>query len=398
MNILVLTSVYKDISLGSDDRSTNVVNSFVRDWVEQGHKVEVIHNSHQYPKFIHKLPFFVKSKLAAKMGFFIADYKVICKKKYEDYGAKIWRLPMLKIIPHRPHSHRVIVNQVKQINSILEQENFSPDVIVGHWASPQMEIISLLKDTINCRTALVLHGLDYINQKGFQAEYLLKKIDRLGCRSKTQAELIKNMLHLETPPFVCYSGVPDDYIKKFKLNTSKFENVVKWKFAYVGRLVEYKQVDVTIRALNNLSFEWELDVVGEGAEKESLKKLCINLGCANRVRFHGQIPRNQVMEMLRNSHCFIMVSKGEIFGLVYLEAMAASCVTIGSLGEGIDGIIVDGINGYLCEPADAKSLEKKIKTMMREPNLLKLVQNGYDTACNYADSIVARNYLRNILE
>ena len=42
-----------------------------------------------------------------------------------------------------------------------------------------------------------------------------------------------------------------------------------------------------------------------------------------------------------------MISQGEAFGLVYLEAMARGCITIASRGEGFDGIIKDGINGFL---------------------------------------------------
>ena len=50
MRILMLTSVYKDESLGNKDTSTNIVNSFVKEWKKQGHEVLVIHNSHCYPR------------------------------------------------------------------------------------------------------------------------------------------------------------------------------------------------------------------------------------------------------------------------------------------------------------------------------------------------------------
>jgi len=39
-----------------------------------------------------------------------------------------------------------------------------------------------------------------------------------------------------------------------------------------------------------------------------------------------------------------MISTDEIFGLAYLEAMAASCITIASKDGGVYGIIVDGKN------------------------------------------------------
>lgn len=40
-----------------------------------------------------------------------------------------------------------------------------------------------------------------------------------------------------------------------------------------------------------------------------------------------------------------MISRNETFGVVYLEAMAAGCITIASRNVGYDGIIVDRVNG-----------------------------------------------------
>ena len=51
MNILVLTSVYKDFSMGTRDGSTPIVNAFVKEWTGLGHKVIVIHNCHSYAKY-----------------------------------------------------------------------------------------------------------------------------------------------------------------------------------------------------------------------------------------------------------------------------------------------------------------------------------------------------------
>ena len=400
MNILILTSVFKDESLGEDDRSTNIVNSFARDWVKQGHNVIVVHNSHRYPLVIHRLPFKIKSRLATKMGFFIADYKVICEKQYEDNGVKVWRLPMLKVIPHRAHGRREVIKQVQRINEILNVEGFEPDIIVGHWASPQMELVSELKKTHpDSRTAVVLHGTDYIDQKSFPAHEYLKGIDRLGCRSKTQAEMTQRILGLNEMPFVCYSGVPDAYLKKFSVDTEKFKDIKTWRFIYVGRLVGYKRVDLVIQALSMLTeIDWTLDIVGDGAELENLKEQAKRCNCEDRVFFRGRISRDEVMELMKQSHCFVMVSKGEIFGLVYLEAMAASCVTIGSIGEGIDGIIKDGENGYLCKPADNEALKDVLSNIMHSDTskLKTIATHAYETASLFSDSNMAIEYLKEI--
>ena len=60
--------------------------------------------------------------------------------------------------------------------------------------------------------------------------------------------------------------------------------------------------------------------------------------------------------MIRNADCFVMVSSREAFGLVYLEAMAKGCIVIGTKGQGIEGIVKHGENGFLCKARDVNEL------------------------------------------
>lgn len=401
MRILVLSSVYRDESLGRVDTSTNVVNLFVREWNKQGHEVLVIHNSHCYPKIVHKIPKKVKKMLASKMGFEISDYEAVKEKEFMDYGVKIFRLPIKKFIPHCKPSNNVIEKQVNRIIEILEKENFKPEVITGHWASPQMEIISKLKMKYNCRTAIVLHGGGYIGSSGYKIKDYLKNIDLLGARSLSQSRRLKDILKLEQLPFVCSSGIPDEYIDNYKLNTEKYNDIKTWRITYVGRLVSYKNIDSTIRALSEINdINWEFNIVGEGAQYCELEKLARSLNCIERIHFFGHIQRNEVMQILKDTHIFVMISKDEVFGLVYLEAMAASSLVVASRNGGVDGIIVDNENGFLCTEGNTKELKGiLINIMDKDKESLKhIVAKGYERVKDYSDYKVAERYLCKILE
>jgi conserved hypothetical protein len=401
MRILVLSSVYRDESLGRVDTSTNVVNLFVREWNKQGHEVLVIHNSHCYPKIVHKIPKKVKKMLASKMGFEISDYEAVKEKEFMDYGVKIFRLPIKKFIPHCKPSNNIIEKQVNRIIEILEKENFKPEVITGHWASPQMEIISKLKMKYNCRTAIVLHGGGYIGSSGYKIKDYLKNIDLLGARSLSQSRRLKDILKLEQLPFVCSSGIPDEYIDSYKLNTEKYNDIKTWRITYVGRLVSYKNIDSTIRALSEINdINWEFNIVGEGAQYCELEKLARSLNCIERIHFFGHIQRNEVMQILKDTHIFVMISKDEVFGLVYLEAMAASSLVVASRNGGVDGIIVDNENGFLCTEGNTKELKGiLINIMDKDKESLKhIVAKGYERVKDYSDYKVAERYLCKILE
>lgn len=401
MRILVLSSVYRDESLGRVDTSTNVVNLFVREWNKQGHEVLVIHNSHCYPKIVHKIPKKVKKMLASKMGFEISDYEAVKEKEFMDYGVKIFRLPIKKFIPHCKPSNNVIEKQVNRIIEILKKENFKPEVITGHWASPQMEIISKLKMKYNCRTAIVLHGVGYIGSSGYRIKDYLKNIDLIGARSLSQSRRLKDILKLEQLPFVCSSGIPDEYIDSYKLNTEKYNDIKTWRITYVGRLVSYKNIDSTIRALSEIKdINWEFNIVGEGAQYCELEKLARSLNCIERIHFFGHIQRNEVMQILKDTHIFVMISKDEVFGLVYLEAMAASSLVVASRNGGVDGIIVDNENGFLCTEGDTKELKGiLINIMDKDKESLKhIVAKEYESVKDYSDYKVAERYLCKILE
>ena len=399
MNILVLTSVYKDISMGSRDGSTPIVNTFAQGWVKLGHKVIVIHNCHCYPNIVHNLPKSIKQNLASKLGFPIPDIDLVAEKNYDDNGVKVYRLPIKKYVPHTSPGERTLKKQAKLIEKKLIKEGFLPDAIIGHWASPQMEIISELKKRYNCRTAVVLHGTGYVNSPKFHVERYLPYIDRIGARSLFQAKEVQRILNLKEQPFICYSGVPDEYLACYNLNTEKFKDRKVWKFAYVGRLVEYKNIDATIKALASINdFEWELNIVGEGAMRAELEALAKELKCSTRVHFLGKIPRDEVMKVLSDTNCFVMISNNEIFGLVYLEAMAASCITIASRNGGIDGIIKDEANGYLCEQGNSDELVQiieKVRTLNHN-EITNLVSEGYRSAKACSDTAVAKEYLKNI--
>ena len=94
---------------------------------------------------------------------------------------------------------------------------------------------------------------------------------------------------------------------------------------------------------------------------------------------------------MREADIFILPSKNETFGMVYLEAMASGCITVCSKGDGVDGIIKDSINGFLCD-----DVEQVFERIMKFEDKNWILENSYNTIRNYTDLIVANHYLKNI--
>ena len=167
------------------------------------------------------------------------------------------------------------------------------------------------------------------------------------------------------------------------------------KFTFVGTLINRKYPEAIIHALNNYdNRNYTINYVGEGELDGYLKQLAEKYDMSDHINFLGRLPREQVMEILKDTDCFVMISKFETFGLVYLEAMANGCITIASRDEGIDGIIKDGVNGFLCEAGNWLELRKIINhiNMLSDVEKQLISMNARKTAYKMTDSNVANTY------
>ena len=95
----------------------------------------------------------------------------------------------------------------------------------------------------------------------------------------------------------------------------------------------------------------------------------------------------------------VMISRGEAYGLVYLEAMARGCITIASRNEGFDGVIVDCENGFLCKAGDANELADTIRRInfLTAEERQAISERAIETAKRLTDEKVAKLYVEDMI-
>jgi glycosyltransferase involved in cell wall biosynthesis len=138
----------------------------------------------------------------------------------------------------------------------------------------------------------------------------------------------------------------------------------------VGHLIPSKRNAVTIQALAQLRKEYpqmKLTVIGAGPLRQQLEDLVAQLCLTEAVTFTGEIPNPQVLAAMAKATYFIMPSKPEGFGIVYLEAMSSCCITIGTEGEGISELIVSGKNGFLVPADDPEAIVDAVRWCQEHP-------------------------------
>jgi ABC-type polysaccharide/polyol phosphate export permease/glycosyltransferase involved in cell wall biosynthesis len=135
-----------------------------------------------------------------------------------------------------------------------------------------------------------------------------------------------------------------------------------------GRLVPYKGFDVLIRAA--VGHEFDVWIVGEGAEHARLTQLIHELGLGGRVRLLGSVPECERVKLMCIADVFVMpsVTNAETFGLAQLEAMAAGRPIVNTaLDTAVPRVARDGIEAVTVPPGDAAKLGEAIDALVRDP-------------------------------
>jgi glycosyltransferase involved in cell wall biosynthesis len=126
---------------------------------------------------------------------------------------------------------------------------------------------------------------------------------------------------------------------------------VRPRFAFVGRLIEWKGVDLLLKAtaIALRRHELELHIIGDGEILPQLKSLAAELKIEERVEFHGFVPQDQCPKLLAEADALVLPSLYECGGAVVLEAMALGLPVIATKWGGPADYLNER-TGILIEP------------------------------------------------
>lgn len=340
MNILFVTDLYP---VNDDDNSPNILKKICESFIESGHNVRVIR-----PNFL--LNSFLRGK-----KFFTTGY-------YQNLYNVNYFTPFLFNV----------------FNKLVDIREF--DLIVSHMPSGSIFAQKLLEKD-NKRLICGVHNSDLkvltqsIYSFYFRSKLLnaFRKAEKLVCRSYiVEKKLLKLYPEFLGKTVVLPYGIDEKLI--IKKNPQFGEKI---KVLTCGNFIKRKNIDKVIEALKDEK-DVELTCVGGGNLLNKMKRL------NKTVRFTGKLSNDKVLSLMRQSDIFILPSVDETLGIVYLEAMASGCITVGTINEGIDGIIKNGENGFLIEPTvqDIKDVIYKIKNLDKN-ELNKISQICYNSIKRY---------------
>lgn len=345
MKILVITDLYP--ILENEKHTPRTIYDFVKGWRALGNEISVIKPNFIFNSFVRKKPFY-------KSGIY-NDVENI------NYWTPFWGN---------------IKNKIKK--------EYKPDIVIAHMPSGLIFANKLglpFVAGVHVSDIEVLTNPLYSIYFKQELENAYKKAIKIACRSEVLKNKFLNLYpQYKNKVFVAFSGINESIIVRRNWENTK-------RIFTCANLIKRKNIDKVIQACEKIP-DIELIIAGDGEELKKLKKI------SKKPKFLGHIAHSEVIENMKKSDIFILPSQNETFGMVYLEAMASSCITIGLKNDGIDGIIIDGKNGYL---TDLDNIQSTIEKALYSTNQNDIIKNAYNTILNYTIEKACQNYLDNII-
>jgi len=192
----------------------------------------------------------------------------------------------------------------------------------------------------------------------------------VGSRS-TRDDLIERGIGAERIRVIEYGGGGDrrNAGSSAEPGSTSFDRFV----IFLGRLEPYKQVDIMLRAMAQLSPRFPdvgILIVGRGIEQQRLEGVASELGLRERTRFTGFVSDEERDALLARSRVCVCPSEKEGWGLTVIEANALGVPVVASDVAGLRDSVRDGETGFLVQNGDVAAFADRIGRLLDDDALL----------------------------
>jgi phosphatidyl-myo-inositol dimannoside synthase len=285
----------------------------------------------------------------------------------------------------------LLKNIYKVEKLIVAHINLLPIVIISKIINPKLSVY------------ISIYGIEVWVKFSYFYRFFLKKIKFLSISSYTTNVFSKLNNLKQSDVYYLPPGINLNLIN----NLGNFYNDQEFNILSVARLhktysyksIDNKGIDGIIRSLPMLINDIpniKYTIIGDGNDKRRLVRLSQSLGVEKHVDFKGFVENTE--PYYKYCDVFVLPSKGEGFGIAYLEAMKYKKPCIASDKGGQTDVVIDNKTGFLCEYDDIQCLSSKTVKLFKDKKLVnKFGGNGYEHLVNNFTFERFKNRLSSIL-
>lgn len=303
---------------------------------------------------------------------------------------------------------------INRINFVLQTilKARKPDVIlISHI---NLAIIGLIIKTINpkCKVFLIAHGIEVWRPLSRIKKMFLKRCNKIVCVSNfTKQQMISRhqtdpaacvVLNNAVDPFMKLPGAftkPGNLLKRYRLTGN---DPILFTLTRLASTEQYKGHDQVIKLIGKLKGKFpglRYVLAGQYDHKEEIRiqKLISVHKVDEQVILPGFIDEHELTDYFLLADLFVLPSKKEGFGIVFIEALACGLPVIcGNLDGSIDAIW-NGELGKAINPDDLDELENAITRYLEKPLTERDRQYLQDQCLLHFNETNYRHNLKNLI-
>jgi len=202
----------------------------------------------------------------------------------------------------------------------------------------------------------------------FVYKIFARKLSHIYCVSHAVQRFLRDSLGFsQTKLSVAFNPVPT--ISNFK--KKEHQDGTPFKIVSIGNLSHIKNYPLLLRILPQIAsiFPINVQIYGDGTERNDLDRLMQQLNLANIVTFVGTTPHDELIQYLADADLYVQTSISESFGYGIAEAMSVGLPIVAFAVGGIPELVKDQQTGLLVPPYDENLFAAAIERVLKDPLL-----------------------------
>lgn len=257
-------------------------------------------------------------------------------------------------------AHQLRIWQLEKLYLKAVQEVGKPDILYSHYLFCTYES-TFLRNKYNIPLVAIEHWSDL--QKENISAHILRMAESYQSTDKIIAvsQSLQNTLNKRFGLNACvvYNMVGEEFTYKYNIPSSVL------CFVATGSLIHRKGYDLLIQSFAKVHLpkeQWHLNIIGSGKEKSHLQQLIEQNNLQDNITLVGQKSKDEIVAIYQQSDIFILPSRSETFGVVYIEAMACGLPVIATPCGGPEEFVTDK-DGLLVPVDNVEKLAEAIEYM-----------------------------------
>jgi glycosyltransferase involved in cell wall biosynthesis len=321
----------------------------------------------------------------------------------EEDGVTVYRIPALRRHANKANLLEMatyMISLAMNLRRLYKRQKISRAIV--YFSFPCGPIGLLLRFFYKTPYIVSLRGGDVPGtEPGLGIIYwILTPLRRLVFK-KSEAVIANSVglaeLSMKADPYPV-QVVPNGVDSEFWRPELKSEDQGIFNILFVGRFHPQKNLHFLVREFvifHKKNPDARLLLVGDGPERDSLKKLALESGVSNDITFAGWAARNELRARYQSANCLVNPSHYEGMPNVLLEAMACGAPVIASNVPGNNEVVQNGKTGLLFEANNSAEFQSSLTLIKDGGNKIReMVQSARARMTNEYDwKSVSRLYL-----